>query len=62
MEGSEMRTTVRYNESGERKRFVLRKRGGGYVVFDRRNNRAISYPIKARKDAQRFCNKFVGIV
>jgi hypothetical protein len=44
----------------ERQRFVLRKRGGGYVVFDRRNNQVISYPIKDRKDAQRFCNKFVG--
>lgn len=57
-----MRTAVRHNESGERKRFVLRKRGSGYVVFDRRNNQAISYPIKDRKDAQRFCNKFVGAV
>jgi hypothetical protein len=46
----------------ERKRFVLRKRTGGYVIFDRRNNQAISYPIADRKGAQRFCLKFVGTV
>ena len=48
--------------NNEGKRFVLRKRTGGYVVFDRRNNQAISYPIADRKDAQRFFNKFVGTV
>jgi hypothetical protein len=43
-----------------KKRFVLRKRKGGYVVFDRQNNRPISHPIADRKEAQEFCNKFVG--
>lgn len=44
------------------KRFVLRKRKDGYVVFDRQQGHAISHPIVNHREAQKFCDKFVGFL
>ena len=41
-------------------RFVLRKRLGGWVVYDSQRGNVISFPIANKREAQKFCNKFVG--